>query len=198
MDVLVANNKFIKDIVRTHKSAFPNFFLTELGDDFLKLYYRSVLASRNGVLLVCLENEKVIGFCAACIKSAGFNSSLIKDNFFKFSAIGIKLLFSNPKSLFRLYKNLTKHGDNNDNGDYAELMSIGVSNEIQNKGVGKLLLGKLENNLKDKGVTTLSLTTDTLDNEKTLGFYSKCGFTKWYEFVTYPNRRMNRLIKQIK
>lgn len=197
MKIIAANKKHIKDVVEVHKNAFPNFFLTELGDSFLKLYYQSVSNSDSGILLVCLENEKVLGFCAACTKSAGFNSTLIKDNFLKFSLVGVKLLFTRPKSLLRLAKNLSKKGETDDDGDYAELMSIGVSQDIQNKGVGKALLTSLEKGLKDKDVSKLSLTTDAQENEKTLGFYSKCGFAQWYEFITYPNRKMYRLIKSI-
>lgn len=197
MEIISSRNENIKEIVEVHKSAFPNFFLTELGDDFLNLYYKSVADSSKGILLVSVEDNRVIGFCAACTESSGFNTSLIKENFLKFSVVGVKLLFSRPRSLVRLFKNLSKQENMEDKGDYAELMSIGVSSDIQNKGVGKALLTDLEKALKEKGVTKLSLTTDADENEKTLGFYAKNGFTKWYEFVTYPSRKMYRLIKQL-
>ena len=44
----------IKDInvlVAIHKRAFPDFFLTSLGDRFLLLYYKTVKKNNQGILL---------------------------------------------------------------------------------------------------------------------------------------------------
>ena len=38
----------------------------------------------------------------------------------------------------------------------------------------------------------ISLTTDYYNNEKTIGFYRSLGYQDYYEFVTYPNRRIIR------
>lgn len=198
MLVKLASEENIIEIVKVHKSAFPDFFLTELGDTFLKLYYGSVLKSEEGILLVCLEDEEVIGFCAACTESKGFNIKLIKKNIGKYLLEGIRLSFIRPKAIMRLYNNLTKTSrEVEDKGDYAELMSIGVNNNIQSKGIGQALLHELEEILKGACITKLSLTTDVSDNEKTLRFYSKSGFKTMYEFISYPSRKMFRLIKDL-
>ena len=39
---------------------------------------------------------------------------------------GIIILFSNPKAIVRLLKNLGKNINTEDRGDYVELLSIGV------------------------------------------------------------------------
>ncbi len=199
MEVRPANENNLTEIVKVHKSAFPSFFLTELGNNFLKLYYKSVLNSDVGILLVCLNDDKVIGFCAACTKSNGFHYKLIKKNPVGYIMEGIRLLFIRPKALKRLYNNLSKtNSDVIDNGDYAELMSIGVKKDIQGKGVGQALLFELEKSLKNICINRLSLTTDVSDNEKTLNFYKKSGFVPMYKFISYPSREMYRLIKNLK
>ena len=43
----------------------------------------------------------------------------------------------------------------------------------------------------------ISLTTDYYNNEKTIAFYKKMGYAVLYEFVTYPNRKMYRMIKNL-
>lgn len=198
MDVIPASKSNIDEIVNVHNSAFPGFFLTELGESFLKLYYDSVLKSKSGILLECSEDGKVIGFCAACTESKGFNTNLIKENFSRFALEGIRLIFTKPKALIRLYNNLSKTSEEfKDNGEYAELMSIGVNNNIQSKGVGQALLHELEEILRSACIKKLSLTTDVSDNEKTLRFYSKSGFKPMYEFISYPSRKMYRLIKDL-
>lgn len=184
-------------IVSVHNSAFQGFFLTELGFSFLKLYYRSVLKSKQGILLGAYVDGVLVGFCAACRKSAGFNSSLIRENLLRFILAGLKMLFVKPLAVLRLIKNLTKTGDTRDTGEYAELMSIGVVKTVQNSGAGKLLLAYLENILKQDGIRRLSLTTDLEENENTLAFYSKRGFKEMYTFETYPQRKMYRLIKEL-
>jgi len=189
--------KDLDDLVSVHNSAFQGFFLTELGFSFLKLYYRSVLKSKQGILLGAYKDGILVGFCAASRKSAGFNKALIKSNSFQFGLICSKLLLTKPKAILRLAKNLTKTGDNRDFGEYAELMSIGVVKTVQNSGAGKLLLAELESILKREGILRLSLTTDFEGNENTLAFYSKRGFKEMYTFETYPQRKMYRLIKDL-
>lgn len=107
------------------------------------------------------------------------------------------LLFTKSKALLRLAKNLTKKGSVTDKGDYAELMSIAVDKKIQNIGAGKAMIDYLEETLRRRGIMRLSLTTDHDDNEATLAFYTKRGFKSMYEFITYPNRKMYRLIKEL-
>lgn len=187
----------IGQVIDVHNSAFKGFFLTELGNGFLKTYYTSVAKSPDGILIGAYVNDELIGFCAACKKAAGFNTGLIKNNILPFSASGLKILFTRPLALYRLYKNLTKTGTNHDKGEYAELMSIAVSEKIQNSGAGKLLVSHLEKELVKDGITALSLTTDVHHNENSLAFYKKRGFEVMYAFTTYPKREMYRLIKNL-
>lgn len=187
----------IETVVKVHNSAFKGFFLTDLGPDFLKQYYHSVANAPDGILIGAYHNDKLIGFCAACTECAGFNTRLIKSNIINFGLIGLKLLFTRPKALIRLSKNLTKKGSVSDDGHYAEMMSIAVDKEIQNSGAGKAMMDCLEKTLKQRNVVSLSLTTDKLNNENTLAFYEKRGFRQMYVFTAYPDRIMYRLIKDI-
>ena len=188
----------IEKIVDVHNAAFKDFFLTSLGSRFLALYYRSVLNNPRGILLVSDNGDGVIGFCAGTLLSAGFNSNLIKKNFSAYALEGLKLLFTNPVSLWHLFKNFSKEDSNvGDKGEYAELLSIAVDPNTQRSGAGKSMLLALEEEVKKRGGKQLSLTTDYNDNEKAIGFYHSLGYKEWYDFVTYPNRRMYRLIKDI-
>ena len=188
----------IERIVEVHNVAFKDFFLTSLGCRFLALYYRSVLRHPRGILLVSDKGEGVIGFCAGTLLSAGFNSCLIKSNFRSYVIDGLKLLITNPISLWHLFKNFSKENSNvGDKGEYAELLSIAVDPNTQRSGAGRSMLLALEEEVKKRGGKQLSLTTDYNDNEKAIGFYHSLGYREWYDFVTYPNRRMYRLIKDI-
>ena len=193
-----AQQKDIPDIVNIHIKAFPDFFLTTLGKGFLMLYYSSVLKSPDGILLIGQANDETIGFCAGTLLSIGFNKRLIKDNIGGYVGQGIKLLFTHPLRIWHLFKNMTKeNADVGDNGEYAELLSIGVNPTKQGGGVGRKMLLALEYVVKERGGEKLSLTTDYDNNEKAIGFYHSLGYNEWYDFVTFPKRKMYRMIKKI-
>lgn len=188
----------LKDVVDIHNSAFKDFFLTQLGDNFLKLYYSSLLKNKKGILLGCFDNDKLCGFCAATTLSKGFNIRLIKDNLKAYSFVGARLFLTKPRALIRLVKNFTKSDSTvEDSGNYAELLSIGVNSRMQGGGVGKKLLLELERIMIEKEIKQLSLTTDYYNNDKGIGFYKSLGYEIMYEFTAYPDRKMYRLIKNI-
>ena len=191
-----ANNNDIESIVRIHSDAFKGFFLTSLGADFLKFYYSCFVKSKETIIMVAEENGEIYGFSASTKKSKGFNSRLIKHNFFSFGILSIKLLLKTPSALIRLIKNMKKKSaDIKDNEDYAELYSIGVSKSAQGMGIGKRLLTSLEQAMKEAGVKQMSLTTDFYNNNQAIGFYHSLGYKILYKFIAYPNRKMYRLIK---
>lgn len=187
----------IPKVVEIHLSAFQDFFLTQLGSSFLYIYYKSLANHKDGILLGVYENGNLIGFSAATQHSKSFNSSLILNNFFSFSIVGIGLLFKNPKSIVRLLANLRKLNSKEDDGEYAELLSIATLPEKQGQGIGKKLIIQLEKEFENLGCSRLSLTTDYYNNEQTILFYTRLGYSIYYEFVAYPNRKMYRFIKKI-
>ena len=190
--------KELGKVVSIHKLAFKEFFLTTLGSRFLYLYYSCFMNSKKGVLLGIYENNEIIGFCATAYKSKGFNSSLVKENFIDFFGMALLLLFTKPLSLIHLFENFSKKSSSNDDGNYAEVLSIATNPEIQGKGFGKALILETENFLKIKNnIDSLSLTTDYYNNEKTMKFYEQLGFYVLSDFIAYPKRRMYRLIKNI-
>jgi ribosomal protein S18 acetylase RimI-like enzyme len=113
----------------------------------------------------------------------------------EYSYRAILLLFTKPIALIRLYKNLEKNND--DKGNYAELLSIGVSPNQNGFGIGQSLLVKFENQVREKGINTITLTTDADSNHSVLRFYKKSGYTVYYDFETFPNRKMLKLIKEL-
>lgn len=198
MEIRIATQKDIAAIVDIHKSAFEGFFLTSLGTKFLKFYYKAFVKSKDSVVLCAVEDGDVLGFSAATKKCKGFNSRLIKNNLLSFFVLAVKLLFSQPSSLIRLAKNLTKKSEEVvDNEDYAELYSIGTRAESQGKGIGKKMLKATEDALKNDGVSKVSLTTDYYNNESAVAFYRTMGYFTLYEFVAYPDRKMYRFIKTL-
>lgn len=186
-------------IAEIHSRTFNNFFLTSLGMSFLKTYYKACIKSKEAISLCSLdENNNIVGFCFGALYSKGFNKRLILNNWSSFLIQSIRILFYKPKAVIRLLRNLKKEGNVKDNGDYAELYSIAVLTEKKGLGIGKGLLIEFEKYVKKELITNVSLTTDSKSNEAVLRFYKSMGYNVYYEFITYPNRIMFRLIKNLK
>ena len=186
------------EIASIHLKTFENFFLTSLGKSFLKTYYKSCIKLEGAISICAVDEENtVVGFCFGSLSSVGFHKKLILNNILAFTIQFISVLFSKPRAIIRLVKNLKKEGHPEDHGDYAELLSIGVLLEKKGLGIGRGLLLDFEKNIKDKKIKRISLTTDYDSNNAVLKFYDSMGYNVYYEFVTYPNRKMFKLIKNI-
>ena len=76
------------------------------------------------------------------------------------------------------------------------LLSICVSPSFSGKGIGKILLGKLENDLVLMGQNGYYLTTDKENNEATNHFYLNYGF-QLHDVFIQGKRIMNIYVKDI-
>lgn len=186
-------------IAEIHLKSFPNFFLTSLGYSFLKTYYKSCSKCKEAISVCAIDNEtkKILGFAVGCLNSKGFNKKLIYSSFGEYFYQLLMLLFKRPLAIIRLFKNLRKGKNLSDNGNYAELLSIGVLPDQSGLGIGQNLLNKFEDKVKEKGIKTITLTTDLDSNDNVIKFYKKSGYKIYYSFVTYPQRNMLKLLKKI-
>lgn len=185
----------VKDVSLIHQAAFENFFLTTLGLKFLETYYKACLKNSQ-TIAYCAEDSKgkIVGFATGTLLAKGYHKTIFLKNWFFFLASLAISIVKKPSILIRLAKNLEKNERNDDKGDYAELLSIGVNPSCKGGGVGKALLNIFCQEVKNKGGSKIVLTTDKLNNEAVLGFYQKAGFEIYYEFITFPNREMYKLI----
>jgi ribosomal protein S18 acetylase RimI-like enzyme len=198
MHYRLAKKEEYRKLADIHIQAFDDFFLTSLGYSFLLTYYHSSLKCKDCVAVcACSEENEIVGFALGTVLSNGHHKRLLLSNLFSFSMRAIVIFITKPKAILRLYKNLSKSTDTNDNGQYAELLSIGVLNFLKGKGVGKGLIDRFEQELILRGCKQIALTTDYFNNDSIVNFYKKQGYNHYYDFVTYPNRRMNKMIKNL-
>lgn len=187
-----------KQIASVHTQAFKGFFLTTLGVNFLYTYYLSCLKHKH-TIAVCAynENNEIIGFASGSVWSKGYNKNVILSNPFGFGIAATKIIFTKPFELVRLLKNLNKNYNEEDIGDYAEVLSIGILPSYKGKGIGKQILIEFEKEAIVCSSKKISLTTDYYDNDDVVGFYKRLGYENFYQFLTYPNRKMIKMIKNL-
>ena len=187
-------------IAEIHMICYPTFFLTYLGKGFLTMYYKSLVKSKETIILCASdENNKIVGFVSGTLLCKGFNKRLIMKNKFAFLKQTLKILLTKPKSLYHILTNMEKKSNLiDDDGLYAELLTLGVIPSYTKRGIGENLLKASEEEIKKHNIDTVTLTTDYYDNDGVLRLYKRIGWDEFYDFHTYPNRRMYKMIKKIK
>lgn len=192
--VTPAKQEDIQQIVDIHLMRFPHFFLSSLGSEFLKTFYKAFL-QKPGILLVLKEAGEIRGFAAGSRDNRGFFKQLLLNNFAGFLFSGVLILLTKPLALKRIVVNIGKKSSRNK--FYAELLSIAT---LRNKkGYGKLLLEEFEKEIAGNNPANLpiSLTTDFDDNDKAITFYKNAGYEVSEVFESYARRKMYRFTKRI-
>ena len=193
-----ANWKDFKVLASIHHLAFKDFFLTSLGKGFLELYYKACLKS-NGSIAICAVNEQntVIGFASGSLHAKGYHKKIILSNLTSFIYSGLVIALTNPASIIRLIKNIDKTPSPEDDRNYSELLSIAVLPELRGSGTANELLKMFEKEVANRGGNRIALTTDYNNNDRVLAFYKKNSYHIYYEFITYPKRKMYKMVKII-
>lgn len=185
------NPKYINDIVEIHMDTFTGFFLTFLGRGFLKTLYKGFMDHPYSGVILAIEDDKPIGFCAFSEDLSGFYKYLIRRKLPLFAWYAAGAFFRNPKVVFRLLRAFTYSRDSKREELYVELSSIGVLSKAKNAGVGSKLIKMLCNITDANKFDYIKLETDRDDNEGANYFYRKNGFVLVHSYETPEGRGMN-------
>lgn len=188
----------LDSIVQLHTQSFKGFFLTFLGEQFLKVMYEAFITETQGITLVAIDAEsRIIGFAAGTFIPNEFFSALRKKKWLAFLIAAIPGILRRPsKVLKKLYYAMFYKGDKPATLQQTALLSsIAVLPAMTGKSVGKALLADFEQQIMCAGVNCLYLTTDKHGNDAVVGFYTKAGYQIESEFTQPDGRQMLRLTK---
>lgn len=176
----------LNQIVRIHKEAFPDYFLTAFGEELLYEFYNQYFLNNN-VFVVAEKDKKIMGFIL------GNNSDIPRKNFFKknFYKISLKIIIE----LLKLNKNLwagifqrivlvreaivvkiIKRDENDKVSSYKyDLLSIAVDKDSKGNGVAFKLEEYFCSKLKQNGIKEIILAVKK-ENIQAIKFYEKCNY----------------------
>jgi ribosomal protein S18 acetylase RimI-like enzyme len=180
----------IVQVASLHIQAFPGFFLSSLGDGFLKELYTSILADPSGIAYV-YENCKLEGFVAGTTHPVGFYRRLLSSRLLYFCLPSMLPMVRQPQIIPRLFRALNSPREADAGEGCGTLMSIAVSPDAQGKGIGKQLVEVYLAEAAYRGNAEVNLTTDRLNNESVNRFYVRYGFRLMRQFATPEGRVMN-------
>ena len=196
MEIRDLNISDVPKIAEVHEKSFKDFFLTSLGRRFLETYYTASVNNNTSIGIGLFDSDgNLNGFATGTSQSAGFHKTLLLQNIFAFFKGLLFISLSRPQVIIRLVKNINKKSNKIDDKQYAELLSIAILPNLKGSGYGKILLEEFEKKVKSHSVSKIALTTDFNNNDSVVGFYCKCGYEVYYDFIAYPNRHMYKLIK---
>ena len=185
----------IDAVVHAHLESFRGFFTSFLGPKFMKLFYLEVLKTPEHVAAVAVDDcETIIGFAVGVSHQTRFYANLIRRRWFMFAVASLQAIVRRPSIIPRIVRALTYPRNSQTASSQAILMSLAVVPGVQANGVGGLLVKHFLSVMQQKNITSISLTTDQNDNERTNGFYEKLGFKVVRTYVTPEGRCMNEYI----
>lgn len=188
----------VTEVVTIHISSFPGFFLTFLGENFLRIYYESVLEQEDRIAFISFsETAQIEGFVVGSANPRGFYSRLLAKKWYKFALASIVPALKKPRIIIRLLRALAYPAANPAGENMCGLYSVCVNPTTQSRGIGQQLVERFLQDAKAKSCQEVFLTTDKLNNQNVNCFYQKLGFQVEKEYTTPEGRQMLYYVKRI-
>lgn len=179
-----------------HRKAFPGFFLSSLGEPFLREFYRGFLLDPTAITVVLRDFDgAVLGCAVGTTEPSGFFTRLLRRRWLGFARASVGAILRQPTVSLRLVRAMAYRGGEASGCD-ALLSSICVAPEMRG-GSGSLVLFAWEQQAATLGARSAYLTTDAEQNELVNRFYRGRGWSLEATFVTPEGRRMNRYTKEL-
>lgn len=195
--VVQMEKKHLKEVVDVHMSSFPSFFLTSLGPRFLNLLYQEIINASDGIALVCIQDNQVVGFVAGTLSQKGFYKKLIRTRLLQFGLVALPSTIQNPRIFPRLLRAIRQPDIAKEAPASALLMSIAVHPDTMGQGYGTYLVREFIEQLRANNIDKFMLTTDAQNNVRTNQFYQKLGFICIGTHTTPEGRQMNEYVMQL-
>jgi ribosomal protein S18 acetylase RimI-like enzyme len=178
------------EVAELHRLAFPGFFLTSLGDAFLRLYYQELIA-QGQIAFVAEEGDRCVGVVVGSASPGAFYRNLLRRRLASFALASAPAAVRRPSSVGRILRALKKPGEAARPAGMATLMCVAVHPSHQGFGAGRRLVAQFLDEAASRGAIRADLTTDKHANEPANAFYRGLGFRLARELVTPEGRVLN-------
>lgn len=180
-------------LARLHQAAFPDFFLSRLGEPFLVQFYLGFVTDPTAVIVVARDGSgRPRGVVVGTTSPAGFFSRLLRRRLLGFTVASARAAVKDPRVAPRLISAIAYRGDNPPGREGALLSSICVDPSLSGKGIGSQLIRGWVRRARGLGTNQAFLTTDAVGNDAVNSWYLREGWVLSDRFVAHGDRPMNR------
>ena len=181
----------IRKLSKLHTRAFPDFFLTQLGVNFLDALYKGYLSDERSGIIVAENNGRLAGFIAYSYDYPNFYKGLMKKHLLRFAVCSMGAALRHPSFIKRLLGAFKKSDSVVKSEKYVELASICVDPRMGNHGIGSKLIDHLKGMVDLDKYAYINLETDAVNNDTVNRFYVKNGFKLARTYFSAEGRKMN-------
>jgi GNAT superfamily N-acetyltransferase len=197
--VLPANMRDLSRIVEIHLAAFPGYFLSKMGAQFLQELYRAFLQDDAGLVLIAVHGGKTIGFAAGTLAPNGFFRHLFRIRWYAFARAAMPTMVRQPIVVIsKLLSAPFFRGDVPEIEVGAALLSsIAVDPGHAGNGAGKSLLNAFCREAQLLGARYVYAITDRDENFTVNRFYLRLHFRVQDTFCKDRGRWMVRYVRSL-
>jgi len=166
------------EVARVHSAAFEGFFLTLMGEAFLRHYYNSVLDYQNSIALVAVDqNSRIVGL------AVGFKDP--SDFYRHFRQYRVRMLpamlmgfLRRPWLALMIMRNAARVSKDGQRDACRVVELASICSIVRKQHIGTTLLTAFLSRAQAMGACEVMLTTDEHDNSAVRTFYEQHGFVE--------------------
>jgi len=190
MQINIPDEGDIENIAACHRAAFPDAFLTQLGNRCLEKYYEFYRTRQDAILLIAKDDDSILGLVAG--GRPDLNQLFIRTHypmlFWWVGVAGCRRAAVRKRAWFHFTRSLRNRlpwtGGCSSVGSgpiqaswgrWANLLSIGVRPKAQGQGLGKLLMAAFQDECRRQHYQFMRLSVHN-DNEAARRLYLSQGW----------------------
>lgn len=196
IEIMLMKSNHVAGVVQVHMTAFPNHFLTFLGQRFLHLLYSEILKTEGNASVIAwsLERQAVVGFAVSVKDQEHFYTRLLRKRLLAFATATLSATLRKPTIIPRLFRALRYPAISRESPAQACFLSMGVMPNVRGKRIAVRMTDRMMMKLKEAGVQSVLFVIDRDTNERAKQFHYRYGAKPVREYQTPEGRWMEDLV----
>lgn len=171
-------------VAHLHCLALAGDFLPGLGPDFLTVFYQAALDLQVGLGFVAIEDGGPVGFVLGSADTSSLFKRVVMSRAAALSWRAIPAVLRKPALITNVLETFLYPSKEGQSPQKAELVVIGLETAYRGRGLGRELVGALNDAFRAQGIRSYKVTV-LQSRQGANNFYRALGFQYALEFELY-------------